>query len=248
MRAMTWHLREGLRSGAALDEERRERLLEVLWRERPDVVVLQELTGWTLELLRELGEEADLPHARLFTAPSGEHHQGMLSRTPLSAARALETSTAEHGAFAAETRDLTVVTAHLSATSFEEQRNGAVSLAGCLPKERTLVLGDFSAVRREERTLQLDAELPEDLQARFPPSREPSAVDVLVAAGFVDAGEGSELGTSLALGRDGERSLLLRLDYALHTPGVEVRELRVLDEDSLRALSDHLPVVIDIAL
>lgn len=249
MRALTWHVREGLREGSQLDDELRERLLAVLWRERPDVVALQELSGWSLELLRELGEEADLPYVRLFEAPSGEHHQGLLSRTPLSAARSLlETSTSDHGAYAAETRDLTVVTAHLSSASFEERRTEAVQLARALPRERTLVLGDLSAVRREERTYELDAALPEELRARLAPARDASAVDVLVAAGFVDAGEGSSLGTAVERGRDGELSLILRLDYALHTPGVEVRELRVLDDDVVRTVSSHLPVVIDVAL
>lgn len=249
MRALTWHVRDGLREGSQIDEQRRERLLAVLWREQPDVVALQELSGWTLELLRELGEETDLPHVRLFRAPSGEHHQALLSKTPLSAARSLlETSTSDHGAYAAETRDLTVVTAHLSTSSFAERRVEAFELVRSLPRERTLVLGDLAEVRREERTSALDAALPEDLQARLSPARDASAVDVLVAAGFVDAGEGSSLGTAMERGRDGELSLVLRLDYALHTPGVEVRELRVLDDDEVRSLSNHLPVIVDVAL
>lgn len=275
MKALTWNVNGGLLRDYAsvklaheqgrplpppvLDEERRERLLEVLLEERPDVVALQELTGWTLEMLKELGEEVGLPHARLFEAASGRHHQGLLSRTPLSVPRSLvehladeglwwQTRTLYHGAFSAETRGLTVVTAHLAPTTAPERRREAEALTRVLPHERTLVLGDLSAVRREERTRQLDDEMPEDLSQHFAAPGEPSAVEVLLAAGFVDAGETSADGTALRRGKDGERSLLLRVDYALHTPGVEVRRLRVLDDARTRATSDHLPIALEVTL
>lgn len=244
MRVLSWHLREGLRAGDDIDDEARELLLDVLWRERPHVVALQDLSGWTRASLQELAEEAELPYARLFEASSGAHH-GVLSRTPLSAGRSVLERGAE-AAFAVETRDLTVVSAYLSPAGVDDGHSEAEALARALPRDRTLVIGDFSVIRREERTPALDAALPADLADRFPTSAA-TAVDLLVQHGFVDAGEGSELGTALSADADGG-ALVLRVDYALHTPGVDVRALRVLEREDLQRASDHLPLVVDIAL
>ncbi len=248
MKVLTWHVREGLRLGTEGDEELHELLLDLLLQERPDIVVLQELTGWTLDLLQELGEEADLPYVELFEVEAGAHH-GVLSRTPLSSARPLLESTAtQYGAFAVETRDLTVVSAHLSPRTFLQGALEGAALAHVVPKSRTLVLGDFNAVRREERTAALDAALPDDLADCFLSSHEPSPVDRLIMAGFVDAGEVSTLGTSHYPAREGDGELLLRLNYALHTPGIEVPSVDVLDDEALRRASDHLPLVLEVSL
>lgn len=246
MRALSWHLREGLGEGDDLDEESCELILDLILRERPDVVALQELSGWTRERLFDLAEEAELSSALFFESPSGAHH-GVLSRTPLSAGRPLFASASTPtAAFAAETRNLTLVSAYLTPSSADESVQGAEQLMRALPRQRTLLLGDFSVVRREERTPSLDAALPADLAERFP-STSATAVDALVQAGFVDAGESSELGTSLLFGPAGE-PLELRLEYALHTPGIEVRSLRVLEGEHLRRASDHLPLLLEITL
>lgn len=246
MKVLSWHVREGARQGEGPGATGFEVVLEVLVRERPDVAALQELSGWSEDTLLELAEEAGYTHARFLEAASGAHH-GLLSLTPLSAGRSLfESESTPEAAFAVETRDITLVSAYLTPESANESLREAERLMRHLPRDRTLVLGNFSVVRREERTPYLDAALPADLAERFPTTATTS-VDALVHAGFVDAGEGAEIATSFLVGPAGE-PLELRLEYALHTPGVEVRSLRVLEEEELLRTSPHLPIVLDIQL
>lgn len=262
MKVISWNLGEGLRpEGAAvtprvlLDDDPGRAARRFLLEERPDVVALQGLVGWTPEQLQDLAGCVQLPHARLFEAEGGDLHQALLARAPLRHPERLSEPLGEvgewwqrrtllHGAFAAEVRGLHVVTVHLSLASALLRRREAEFLAHKLPRQRGLLLGTLHAIRREERTYTLERCLPPDAAGCFPRREEVSAVELLLAAGYVDAGEASALGTTIWPEPEGRDDLLLRLDYALHTPGLEVTRFMVRDTLDLRGCSYHLPLVL----
>ncbi|MFZ9887459.1 MAG: endonuclease/exonuclease/phosphatase family protein [Myxococcota bacterium] len=262
MKVISWNLGEGLRAAGAaafddalVDEDRGTAAAHFLADERPDIVALQGLVGWTVESLHDLAQLAELPHLRLFEAEGGELHQALLARTPLRHPMRLSEPLGEmgewwqrrtllHGAFAAEVRGLHVVTVHLSLASALLRRREAEFLAAKLPRQRGLVLGTLHAIRREERTHTLERCLPADATGCFPRREDVSAVELLLGAGYVDAGEASAQGNTVWPCPEHDEDLLLRLDYALHTPGLEVTSFAVRDTLELRTCSYHFPLVL----
>lgn len=237
MKVMTWNLLVG--GGDRLD-----RIRAVVERERPDVLALQELRGWTRGLPVDLGMTAHVAPS-VFGQPVA-----VLVRPPLTFTATKSVRWRLHHAAAVATiGDLTVVSTHLNAISPERRRREATWLAARFGSRtrKVLIAGDLNS-------LHPGADHTESLSRLAPRYRhrhttragdaDTRAMAAFFAAGFTDLGAGTGP-TAPTTGVGGAEFADFRLDYLLASPALagQVRDVRVLRDPETDDASDHYPVV-----
>jgi exodeoxyribonuclease-3 len=247
MRLVTWNIRNG-------GGDRRDAILEVLRRERPDVLALQELRGHDRQMAGVADALGMVPHLApsVFGQPVA-----VLVRPPLRRTGQSTVTWRLHHAAAAVTvgtpaGPLTVVSTHLNPIAPYRRMREAIWLGARFGSRRRMVLlagdlngldphGDHAAAlasldpRYRRRHLAPDGTVDTRAVAAF----ERAGLRDLWPAGGV--GDGRTVPTT---GCGGAEFGAMRLDYLLGTPAVagRVRELRVLRGDETEHASDHYPV------
>ena len=227
-----------------------EPLLEVVRAERPDVIVLQELTARYSERLRaRVGDE--YPFSMVAGTDTANDGGGVYSRLPILGHEPFrlsdEGNVLQRLRLRTDAGDVWLVNVHLASPQLERRR-----VRGRLP----MVLLDFHDAQRDEELDRLVAEVRKldgpfvlagdfNMAAGSRPSRQ------LPAAwrdAFREAGEGFghtfPAGLNVWRGRLSIPFPLVRIDYVLTSPELAPRYARVPRISG----SDHLPVLADLAL
>jgi exodeoxyribonuclease III len=236
---MTWNILVGGR-------RRIGSILDVIRRERPDVLALQELKGWTAAKAHQVAGELGM-HAHLARSVFGQP-VAVLAREELTRTRAI-TWRLHHAAAVATIGDLTVVSTHLYPFSPERRRREATWLAACFARthRKVLIAGDLNSLDPvTEHTGAL-----EGLDARYrrrhlarDGSADTRAIQAMLDAGFVDIGQG--IGPTVPTsGVGGAEFAAFRLDYLMASPPLArlTRYVSVLRDEVTDHASDHYPVV-----
>ncbi|MFD9715677.1 endonuclease/exonuclease/phosphatase family protein [Streptomyces sp. NPDC059076] len=274
IRAVSWNLDLGGVDGVL--ERRLRGQSEVLAALRPDVLALQECTFWDADEERRLLWMADvLGMVPVRMEPSrlgdGRNHTALLYRPSalrLIGRRTLGAGVYHHALIRARLRlvhtrddrhDVLVFATHLTHLDGDRRLAEARCLtdyAGPLPgmPDRALLLGDFHCSDPDD-VEPVDWEcLPRNLHARhrliapdgsFGPM-DRRALAVLVNAGWIDPQSLTGRARAATVGHGGE-GIPLRLDHIL-VRGLPVESYRTHDTPEARAVSDHLPVVLDTSL
>lgn len=254
---ITWNIKTG--GGSRLDA-----IQAVLRRERPDLLALQELRGFSHRIAGFAGSLGLTPHlARsVFGQPVA-----VLVRPPLRIERRVSITWRLHHAAAAVTvgglpaGPLTLMSTHLNPFSPERRRREATWLsARFLPCSvsslfvsspgMVLVAGDLNGLSpRDDHDVAM-AGLPPQYRRRhlaLDGTVDTAALAAFERAGLHDlwlrAGVGDGRSVPTTLGGGAEFGAM-RLDYVLGTPAVagRVRELRVLRGGEYEYASDHYPL------
>jgi exodeoxyribonuclease-3 len=255
LRLMTWNIKNG-------GGDRLPAIIQVIHREQPDVLCLQELQEFRRygRRLHALAEEAGMT---VHLAPAGfAQPVAVLVRPPR---RILRRSTVRwrlHHAVAIAVVEttagpLTVVSAHLNPFSpYRRYREARwLSVRHGSARRMTLVAGDMNGLAPDDdHTTTLDDVHSLFQQRHLGPDGVPDtrAVAAFGAAGFTDlwraVGDGD--GRTVPTGFAGREFGAMRLDYLLASPPLAARARRawvVRDELTAQA-SDHYPVRADVDL
>ncbi|WP_346075857.1 MULTISPECIES: endonuclease/exonuclease/phosphatase family protein [Actinomycetes] len=272
LRAITYNLLlGGLHAG---DDTRLRAQTEMLAHLGPDVLSLQECTGWTNQHLRRLADElgmvpVDMAPTRVRRAPGPPDGTTLLVRP--SSVRVMDHWIVGEGVFhhaliRAWLRpvaagddpgsDFTAFATHFSWSSGDARLNEARMLTdygGPFPgaPQGALLLGDLNTPDREPPDLSL---VPANLQSRYRFVKsggafgraDRRAVQVLLKSGWRDPQTdfGDPEAASVGYAYSNE-PVPWRLDYAL-VSGLAVSDYFIHDTPGARELSDHLPVVCDV--
>jgi len=233
MKVMTWNVLVG---GGG----RRSAITSVIERERPDVLCLQELRGWTRPAVP--GMTAHVSRS-VFGQPVA-----VLARSPL---RMTRTRTVwwrlHHAAAIARIGELTVVSTHLNPFSAYRRYREARWLAARFGSRRRMVLiaGDLNSLDpATDHTVRVDRLAPRYRLRHLGPAGRPDtrAIAAFLAAGFADLGAG--LADTAPTKVDGPEFSGMRLDYLLASPplAARLRGIEVLRDPATDYASDHYPV------
>ncbi|WP_422739053.1 endonuclease/exonuclease/phosphatase family protein [Micromonospora sp. WMMD729] len=265
LRVMTWNIRTGGRDGDSID--RLDRVVQVVDRQSPDVLALQELRGFdqarlTAAVADRVGMTAHLarscfgqPVAVLVRPPYRVLAAGPLRRPFHHAAARVVVST--------PAGPLTVLGTHLWPYSGGRRRMEVDWLVAALrraPGPLTLLAGDLNSLDPTvDHTARL-AGLPA-LYRRRHLRRRGGAVDTraiarLLDAGLVDLWPSANVGAPEAAGLTvptrfgGAEFAGMRLDYLLgsHAVAERVRDCRVIRDATTDTASDHYPLLATIDL
>ena len=233
---MTWNLRNG--GGSRLPA-----IAEVVNRERPDILTLQELRGFPRGAFAVAVGMTGHVAPSVFGQPVG-----VFVRAPLTITRRSSVRWRLHHAASAVTvgacgESLTVVSTHLNPYAPERRRREAVWLAARFGRRGPLVLaGDLNS-------LSVPGPVPEAYRKRHlgPDGRVDTRAMAAFARGgladaWLEAGSGDGNTVPTALGR-GEFAPM-RLDYVLLGGGLHAASAHVVRDDP--KASDHYPVVVSL--
>jgi exodeoxyribonuclease III len=232
---MTWNLLHG--GGSRLPS-----IVELVRRQDPDVLTLQELRGFRRD---RFAEATDLT-GHVARSVFGQA-VGVFWRPSLTATRRRSFRWQLHHAASAVTlrsggESLTVVSTHLNPYASERRRREAVWLTARLAHRGPVVLaGDLNS-------LSVPGPLPPGYRKRHlgPDGQIDTRAMAAFAGGFSDAwlasgtGDGSTVPTALR----GAEFAPMRLDYVLLAGGLEATSAQVVRDDPLA--SDHYPVVVSL--
>ncbi|MEV7623509.1 endonuclease/exonuclease/phosphatase family protein [Actinoplanes sp. NPDC089786] len=239
MRVMTWNILVG-------GQDRLGAILDVVRRERPDVLALQELKGWSAKRVGEVAGELGMT-AHLAPSVFGQP-VAVLARTALTRTRSI-TWRLHHAAAVATVGDLTVVSTHLNPFSPERRRREATWLAACFfrTRRKVLIAGDLNSLDPGTDHAEALAVIDQRYQRRHltpAGTADTRAIRALLDAGFVDVGRG--IGATVPTARYREREFgEFRLDYLMASPPLArlTRYVSVRRDEVTDRASDHYPVV-----
>lgn len=258
MRLMTWNIKTG---GYDRHGDRLPAIAEVITREQPHVLALQELRNFGVHGARRLHRLAAAvgmtPH--LARSALGQP-VAVLVRPYLEITRRVAVTWRLHHAAAAVTLPgpLTVVSVHLNPFSPPRRRREAVWLAARFAPRRgpVLIAGDLNGLDPGTDHTETLARLPGIHHRRHVDDTgevDTRAVDAFGRAGLVDlwkvAGSGPGLTVPTTKG-GGKEFSRMRLDYVFASPSLatHVTATRVVRGDETEYASDHYPVVVDLDL
>lgn len=248
MRVMTWNIRNGGGS-------RRRAILEVIDRERPDVLALQELKGFDAYALSQVAEAVGMT-GHLSPSVFGQP-VAVLARPPLTLTRTRSVRVRlHHAAASAVVRTpagpLTVVSTHLNPWNGYRRLREARWLAARFRSghRHVLLAGDLNSLDPSTSHDDRLARLPERYRPRHlmpDGSVDVRAMTAFAEAGFVDLGRDGEPTAPTSQGGGAEFSGM-RLDYLLATPRLarHASAARVVRGGAAEHASDHYPVVADL--
>ncbi|AGZ44788.1 endonuclease/exonuclease/phosphatase family protein [Actinoplanes friuliensis] len=257
LRFITWNIKTG-GSGGRLDA-----VVELLRRERPDVLALQELRGFRGQKMREVAAAVGMTP---FLAPSFFGQPvAVLVRPPLRIVAWSAVRWRLHHAAAAvvvptAAGQVTFVSTHLNPFSPGRRLREARWLAARHrpAKGLTLIAGDLNSLDPGTDHTGRLSRLPEPYRRRHlakDGAADTRAIAAFEAAGFTDlwrtTGEGDGLTVPTTEGGGHEFSEAgMRLDYALATDTVAAAatKARVLHGDEAEYASDHYPLAVDLDL
>lgn len=256
VRVMTWNIKTG--GGDRLTD-----IITVIARERPDILMLQELRGFERRggrRMRDVAEAVGMtPHlARSITGQP----VAVLVRPPLRLERPASVTWRLHHAAASAVvptpaGPLTVVSTHLNPFSPAKRYREAVWLAARRPaRGLALIAGDLNGLDPDtDHTATLAAQ-PSMFRRRHTDGDgvvDTRGLAAFAAAGYVDLWAKVGTGTPLTVpttrggGREFSR---MRLDYVLGSPAVaeRARTSWVVRGDETEFASDHYPLRVDLDL
>lgn len=253
--------------GFTIAPERKERWLEWMKAQDPDIVCLQELNEYTPETLAADAAYWGHPYSVLLKEEG--FPTGITSRYPLEdVQRFLEGF--HHGLLRAKIRDLYVYCVHLHPGNWETRiREVGLILddTNTLPPGAPVILaGDFNTFSLSDSAYYAHGRLEpffQGLDVRYENNNnlnqgklDYTALSLLEEAGFTDLevlfrnGDyrfGGSFPTRIE--KDGEHGDLRRLDYVYVSPDLAKKTVwaGTIDNESTQLLSDHLPVRADFA-
>lgn len=248
LRVMTWNVL-GLRRSP-------QGLIEIIRQANPDVLVAQELTADFAQAL-DSAIAGSYPHSRLRPA-GGALGAGLWSRYPIELEEAWDGSRQnarwQHATISVDGRRLEVVNLHLTPPQLrwrQLETLGFPLVTGEVPMGRNQ---EVAALVPRLREL-LDAGAPIIVAGDLNMTDQTPEYRALRSAGLLDAyrnagwglGHTFPGGTRVRIFRQNfvVPVRLLRLDYILHSPQLQTRAAQVWPAG---AISDHLPVVVDLML
>jgi exodeoxyribonuclease III len=239
VRVMTWNILVG-------GQSRLDAIADVIRREQPDVLALQELKGWPARRAHDFAARLGM-HAHLAPSVFGQP-VAVLARAPLTRTRSI-TWRLHHAAAVATVGDLTVVSTHLNPFSPERRRREATWLAACFfrTRHKVLIAGDLNSLDpATDHAEALDRVDPRYQRRHRGPDGTPDtrAIKAMLDAGFVDVGRG--IGPTVPTeGLRKDEFGAFRLDYLMASPPLaqRTRYVSVLRDEVTDTASDHYPVV-----
>jgi exodeoxyribonuclease-3 len=237
VKIMTWNLRNG-------GGDRRPAIAELVRREQPDILTLQELRGFPGGAFAAAVGMTGHVAPSVFGQPVGVFVRPSLTITGRSSVRWRLHHAASAVTLRAGGESLTVVSTHLNPYAPERRRREAVWLAARFGRRGPVVLaGDLNS-------LSVPGPLPAAYRKRhLGPKGE---VDTRAMAAFarggladawLEAGEGDGYTVPTALG--GGEFAPMRLDYVLLGGGLRATSARVVRDAP--GASDHFPVVVSVS-
>lgn len=251
MRFLTWNIKTGGGGG------RRDAIISVLRRAKPDLLALQELRGFDSSSLGELAGAIGM------VSVLGRSFLGqpvaVLVRPPLRILDRAEVRWRLHHAAAVVTvatphGPLRVVSVHLNPFSpYRRLREARWLAVRYRPdRQRTVIAGDLNGLDPGTDHTATLAPQAGFLRARHlapDGSADTRAVGAFLDAGFVDlwkvAGSGSPLTVPTTRGGGREFSRM-RLDYVMASPAVTASDMVVVRGDETEFASDHYPVRVEL--
>jgi endonuclease/exonuclease/phosphatase family metal-dependent hydrolase len=246
--------------------ERKADYLAWMKEQKPDVVSLQELNGYTADKLK--ADATAWGHAHSEILKEGGFPTGITSRFPIEDVRRTREGF-HHGLLRARIRGIYYYVIHLHPSNWEVRgREADLILAdiASLPKgSQVALVGDFNTFSAADREHYAHGKLEPFFGARDEKYKEKnlrdgkldySVIAKFTGAGLVDLehakrGEGYRFTGSFPtkIEKPGDHGSARRLDYVFASPSLAKRVTRaevVADETTWR-LSDHLPVIVDLA-
>lgn len=246
-------------------EPRHTEWLSWMQNQGPDVVVLQELNGYTAERLS--AEAYSWGHAHSELLKEDGFSTGITSRYPISDVRKLREAF-HHGLMRVKTGGIWIYVVHFHPSNFARRMEEARRLGEDvkqLPEQhpKIVLAGDFNGFSpADKRYYDSDPKLVpffEWLDERDPKARnlnngrlDYGGIEAILAQGYIDtiahfrANEGSFTGTfPTELVADENHGTDRRLDYIFVSPNLlpAVSEAKILRTPLTETLSDHIPVM-----
>jgi exodeoxyribonuclease-3 len=262
MRIVSWNLLNGGQDDAS--SERLERIVGLLREQNPDVVLLQEATGFALDgrrLLYHVENSLDMRGFLAIAKNTGYHLATYVRRGQRVGRYEVDANNFFHAMLRVEllltdTVRLHLINAHLCPHSSQVRVIEAQHLARYAAKGAHLLIGgDMNSLDPHEDHRLALGQMPAHYRARYLTPGDDSMPDTRVgrsleAAGLIDIGyergdQGYTIPTSLPVyGADFGR---LRLDYMYLSPALVdvVTNYRVVRTDLADQCSDHYPIMID---
>ncbi|MEN8773400.1 MAG: endonuclease/exonuclease/phosphatase family protein [Akkermansiaceae bacterium] len=246
--------------------ERKANFLKWVKAQKPDVVSLQELNGYTAKKLKTDAAVWGHPYSAILKEEG--FPTGITSRHPIEqVARFLDGF--HHGLLRARIEGIYYYVIHLHPSNWEKRKSEAdLILADIakLPKAAQVALvGDFNTFSAEDKKYYTSSQLEPFFAARDTKYQEMnlrngkldySAIEKFTSSGLIDlehAKRGAKYrftGTfPTKIDKPGNHGEARRLDYVFASPSLAKRVTRakIIANDTTWILSDHLPVIIDLA-
>jgi exodeoxyribonuclease-3 len=266
MRVLSYNILEGFQTFP----ERRKPVLAWIASMKPDILALQEINGYTSEMVSREARAWNHPHSVLLKDDG--YSTAITSRTPITDEQRVRAGF-QHGMLHARTAGIDVFVVHLNPFECEWRLREAMLILSRVGESLragrpVLVMGDFNTLSPTDREFYatasdvLDHQLWADREKKRSNTRG-GQLDFRVLQAFVDAGlidlvasktndtrERLSFPTALIspdIGSEAYQRRCLRLDYILASPDLAARcrEAKVVRDDATAMLSDHYPVIAD---
>lgn len=245
--------------------ERKANFLKWVKAQKPDVVSLQELNGYTAKKLKT--DAAAWGHLHSAILKEEGFPTGITSRHPIEEVRRFREGF-HHGLLRARIGGIYYYVIHLHPSNWEKRKSEAdLILADIakLPKDAQVVLvGDFNTFSSEDKKYYSSSQLEPFFAARDSKYKEInlregkldySVIGKFTSAGLVDLEHAKRdtkyrfTGTfPTKINKPGDHGEARRLDYVFASPSLakRVKRAKIIADDTTWTLSDHLPVIIDL--
>jgi len=266
LKVISYNIWNGLEWGK--DSRRKDKLIEWMHEQQPDVVALQELCGFTRERLSELAESWGHPYAEILKTRG--YPVGITSRKPIELKERIFESM-HHGAMHCETFGMDFMVIHFSPSSYKKRLQEAEIILGRMSEIRKeqqnyVVLGDFNALSPFDADYYKDKlQMLESLRASeanknntgnlFNGELEYGCISSFLGFPLMDVVQKFTSGLDARISfptqvfekekGEGRRYNSCRIDYILASPELAQKCLgaRILNGPDTYYLSDHYPVL-----
>ena len=235
--------------------------------QEPDVVSLQELNGYTADKLK--ADAATWGHPYSAILKEDGFPTGITSRFPIEDLRRFRDGF-HHGLLRARIRGIYFYVIHLHPSNWETRNREAdlilADIAGLPEGAEVALVGDFNTFSRADSAHYEHGKLEPFFAARDTKYKERNlrsgeldygVIAKFTAAGLVDLedskrGEGYRFTGSFPtkIEKQGDHGSARRLDYVFATPSLakHVTRAETIADETTWKLSDHLPVIVDLAV
>jgi endonuclease/exonuclease/phosphatase family metal-dependent hydrolase len=246
--------------------ERKAEYLEWMSEQRPDVVSLQELNGYTADKLKADAATWGHPHSAILKEDG--FPTGITSRFPIEDLRRFRDGF-HHGLLRARVRGIYFYVIHLHPSDWETRHRETdlilADIAGLPDGAEVALVGDFNTFSATDSAFYAHGELEPFFAARDTRYKEKNlrrgeldfgVIAKFTAAGLVDLehskraeGYGFTGSFPTKIEKEGDHGSARRLDYVFATLPLAKRVTRaeIIADETTWKLSDHLPVIVDFA-
>jgi endonuclease/exonuclease/phosphatase family metal-dependent hydrolase len=246
--------------------ERKESWLRWMNEQKPDVVSLQELNGYTPQLLSE--DARSYGHAYSALLKEGGFPTGITSRYPIEDIQRI-TEGFHHGLMRVQIQEIYFYVIHLHPSNWEtrmtEIKRIFQDIAKLPPNSKVILAGDFNTFSPLDSVYYIHGRLEPFFHERDVQYGERNlnegkldyrVIQEVMDFGFTDLTASSRLSTQAFTGsfptlieKEGEHGDQRRLDYVFASGNLASKsaQANIIASDTTLLLSDHLPVVVDLA-